>query len=125
MHEKNQGRNPDVLYCMRHPPLTMATTKKMLALSRVGSKKYERASKTCILTRSLVILHKTNFTGRLFSTEHNRWFATDNTPLQILRDNNKRLTLTARTSWVLGIKHKEYALILRRMVALYKSPADG
>ncbi len=36
-----------------------------------------------------------NFTGRLFSSEHNRWFATDNTPLQILRDNDKRLTLTA------------------------------
>ena len=36
-----------------------------------------------------------NFTRRLFSSEHNRWFATDNTPLQILRDNNKRLTLTA------------------------------
>ena len=36
-----------------------------------------------------------NFTGRLFSSQHNRWFATDNTPLQILRDNNKRLTLTA------------------------------
>ena len=35
------------------------------------------------------------FTGRLFSSEHNRWFATDNTPLQILRDNDKRLTLTA------------------------------
>lgn len=33
-----------------------------------------------------------NFTGRLFSSEHNRWFATDNTPLQILRDNDKRLT---------------------------------
>ena len=32
-----------------------------------------------------------NFTGRLFSSEHNRWFATDNTPLQILRE----LTLTA------------------------------
>ena len=36
-----------------------------------------------------------NFTGRLFSSEHNRWFATDNTPLQILRYNDKRLTLTA------------------------------
>ena len=36
-----------------------------------------------------------NFTGRLFSSEHNRWFATDNTHLQILRDNDKRLTLTA------------------------------
>ena len=36
-----------------------------------------------------------NFTGRLFSSEHNRWFATDNTPLQILRDNDRRLTLTA------------------------------
>ena len=36
-----------------------------------------------------------NFTGRLFSSEHNRWFATNNTPLQILRDNDKRLTLTA------------------------------
>ena len=36
-----------------------------------------------------------NFTGRLFSSEHNRWFATDNTPLQILRDNDKRLTLTS------------------------------
>jgi len=36
-----------------------------------------------------------NFTGRLFSSEHNRWFATDNTPLQILRDNDKQLTLTA------------------------------
>ena len=36
-----------------------------------------------------------NFTGRLFSSEHNRWFATENTPLQILRDNDKRLTLTA------------------------------
>lgn len=36
-----------------------------------------------------------NFTGRLFSSEHNRWFTTDNTPLQILRDNDKRLTLTA------------------------------
>ena len=36
-----------------------------------------------------------NFTRRLFSSEHNRWFATDNTPLQILRDNDKRLTLTA------------------------------
>lgn len=35
-----------------------------------------------------------NFTGRLFSSEHNRWFATDNTLLQILRDNDKRLTLT-------------------------------
>ena len=30
-----------------------------------------------------------NFTGQLFSTEHNRWFATDNTPLQILRDNDR------------------------------------
>ena len=30
-----------------------------------------------------------NFTGRLFSSEHNRWFATDNTPLQILRDNDR------------------------------------
>ena len=36
-----------------------------------------------------------NFTGQLFSSEHNRWFATDNTPLKILRDNDKRLTLTA------------------------------
>ena len=36
-----------------------------------------------------------NFTGRLFSSEHNRWFATGNTPLQILRDNDMRLTLTA------------------------------
>ena len=36
-----------------------------------------------------------NFTGRLFSSEHNRWFATENTSLQILRDNDKRLTLTA------------------------------
>lgn len=36
-----------------------------------------------------------NFTGQLFSSEHNRWFATDNTSLQILRDNDKRLTLTA------------------------------
>ena len=36
-----------------------------------------------------------NFTGRPFSSEHNRWIATDNTPLQILRDNDKRLTLTA------------------------------
>ena len=36
-----------------------------------------------------------NFTGRLFSSEHNRWFTTENTPLQILRDNDKRLTLTA------------------------------
>ncbi len=36
-----------------------------------------------------------NFTGRLFSSEHNRWFATENTPLQILRDNDKRLILTA------------------------------
>ena len=36
-----------------------------------------------------------NFTGRLFSSEHNRWFATDNTPLQILRDNDRRITLTA------------------------------
>lgn len=36
-----------------------------------------------------------NFTGRLFSSEHNRWFTTDNTPLQILRDNDRRLTLTA------------------------------
>lgn len=36
-----------------------------------------------------------NFTGRLFSSEHNRWFATNNTPLQILRNNDKRLTLTA------------------------------
>ena len=25
-----------------------------------------------------------NFTGRLFSQEHNRWFSTDNTPIQIL-----------------------------------------
>ena len=36
-----------------------------------------------------------NFTGRLFSSEHNRWFATDNIPLQILRDNDRRITLTA------------------------------
>lgn len=36
-----------------------------------------------------------NFTGRLFSSEHNRWFATDNTLLRILRDNDRRLTLTA------------------------------
>ena len=36
-----------------------------------------------------------NFTGRLFFSEHNRWFATDNTSLLILRDNDKRLTLTA------------------------------
>ena len=36
-----------------------------------------------------------NFTGRLFSSEYNRWFTTDNTPLQILRDNDRRLTLTA------------------------------
>ena len=26
-----------------------------------------------------------NFTGRLFSQEHNRWFSTDNTPIQIMR----------------------------------------
>lgn len=32
---------------------------------------------------------------KLFSSEHNRWFATDNIPLQILRNNDKRLTLTA------------------------------
>ena len=36
-----------------------------------------------------------NFTGRLFSSEHNRWFVTENTSLQILRDNDKRLILTA------------------------------
>ena len=36
-----------------------------------------------------------NFTGQLFSSEYNRWFATENTPLQILRDNDKCLTLTA------------------------------
>ena len=36
-----------------------------------------------------------NFTGRLFSSEHNRWFTTENTLLQILRDNDKRLPLTA------------------------------
>ena len=35
-----------------------------------------------------------NFTGRLFSSEHNRWFTTNNTLLQILQDNDKRLTLT-------------------------------
>lgn len=35
-----------------------------------------------------------NFTGRLFSSEHNRWFAMENTPIQILRDNDRRLTLT-------------------------------
>ena len=31
----------------------------------------------------------------------------------------------ARASWFLGIEHKEYAFILRRVVACYKSPADG
>ena len=35
--------------------------------------------------------------------KHNRWFTTENTPLQILRDNDKRLTLTANrtpiTQW--------------------------
>ena len=36
-----------------------------------------------------------NFTGRLFSSEHNRWFVAENTPIQILRDNDRRLTLTA------------------------------
>ena len=36
-----------------------------------------------------------NFIGRVFSSELIRWFATDNTPLQILRDNDRRLTLTA------------------------------
>jgi len=34
-----------------------------------------------------------NFTGRLFSQEHNRWFSTDNTPIQIMRDTNRRLTI--------------------------------
>ncbi len=34
-----------------------------------------------------------NFTGRLFSQEHNRWFSTDNTPIQIVRDTNRRLTI--------------------------------
>jgi len=31
-----------------------------------------------------------NFTGRLFSPEHNRWFATENTPIQIMRDTDRR-----------------------------------
>ncbi len=31
-----------------------------------------------------------NFTGRLFSPEHNRWFATENTPIQIIRDTDRR-----------------------------------
>ena len=34
-----------------------------------------------------------NFTWRLSSSEHKRWFITDNTPLQILRDNDRRLIL--------------------------------
>ena len=34
-----------------------------------------------------------NFTGRLFSQEHNRWFSTDNTPIQIMHDTNRRLTI--------------------------------
>ena len=36
-----------------------------------------------------------NFTGRLFSSEHNRWVTTKNTQIQILRDNDRHLTLTA------------------------------
>lgn len=36
-----------------------------------------------------------NFTGLLFSSKHNRWFDTDNTPIQILQDNDGRVTLTA------------------------------
>lgn len=35
-----------------------------------------------------------NFTGRLFSSEHNRWFTTENTPIQIMRDNDRRPILT-------------------------------
>ncbi len=31
-----------------------------------------------------------NFTGRLFSPEHNRWFSTENTPIQIMRDTDRR-----------------------------------
>jgi len=34
-----------------------------------------------------------NFTGRLFSSEHNRRFTTENTPIQIMRDNDRRLTI--------------------------------
>lgn len=35
-----------------------------------------------------------NFTGRLFSSEHNRWFATENSTIRIMRDNDKRPILT-------------------------------
>ncbi len=31
-----------------------------------------------------------NFTGRLFSSNHNRWFVTENTPIQIMRDTDRR-----------------------------------
>ena len=34
-----------------------------------------------------------NFTGRLFSSEHNHWFTTENTPIQIMRNTDKRLTI--------------------------------
>lgn len=38
---------------------------------------------------------------------------------------SQQLQGVTRTSWFLGIEHKEYAFILRRVVACYKSPANG
>ena len=65
-----------------------------------------------------------NFTGRLFSSEHNRWFATDNTPLQILRDNDRRLTLTANriplSQWF-GEQYDKLRQSIRQPIQLKKS----
>ena len=50
-----------------------------------------------------------NFTGRLFSSEHNRWFTMENTPIQILRDNDRRLTLTVNRTPISQWFNEQYA----------------
>ena len=57
----------------------------LLRLERLAKQIGLSAMEFAELIKGRIVL----FTGQLFSTEHNRWFATDNTPLQILRDNDR------------------------------------
>lgn len=58
---------------------------KMKSLERLAKQIGLSAMEFAELIKGRIV----NFTGRLFSSEYNRWFATENTSLRILRDNDK------------------------------------
>jgi hypothetical protein len=57
-----------------------------------------------------------NFTGRLFSSEHNQWFSTENTPVQIMRDTDRRLIIAVNRILFGQWFSEQYDKLLRQSV---------